>query len=545
MSSSRITDSGDFLTAPPAGNRWRRLALLAGVPLVVLLVLFLILWNVFYHYVPPGHMLVIVAKSGEVLDPDEVLAEPGQKGIQREVRGEGWHFIMPILNTTERKENVVVGSRKVGIVTALGGKPPRDGRVLAEKDDEKGIRRKVLLPGSYRLNPYGYDVKQVPMTEIHPGYVGILRRRLGTDSGRQFATKETEKGIVKNTILQPGIYPVNTEEYEVIHCEVGVSQTTYNYNPNTRQSTAITFPARDGNIISLDCTVEWELKPDAWPDLLARRGSIDNKARKRIEGDLKTIERIVVDYHAKKICRDRGNNYGAQDFLDGVKREEFQENFKEKLKEICEADNVGVRSAYIRNIVIPDNFLEQKRLEQLAVEQTETSKALTETARTKADVEEAQRTIDLKKAVVEAETARMVAVIEQKTKNLTVITEAQINQIKAKYGAEITALDAQRDQELGEAKAKVTEMRETAKSALYRMKMDVFKSDGDAYLRYSMAQQLNPNIRLRLFQSGPGTLWTNLGDKNMNLFLPLPAATPPTAGTSPGAKSNGTRPEKP
>ena len=37
-----------------------------------------------------------------------------------------------------------------------------------------------------------------------------------------------------------------------------------------------------------------------------------------------------------------------------------------------------------------------------------------------------------------------------------------------------------------------------------------------------MAQELNPRMTLRLFQSGPGTLWTNLGNKGMNFLMPLP-----------------------
>ena len=28
-------------------------------------------------------------------------------------------------------------------------------------------------------------------------------------------------------------------------------------------------------------------------------------------------------------------------------------------------------------------------------------------------------------------------------------------------------------------------------------------------------------MQLRLFQSGQGTLWTNMGNKNMNFLLPL------------------------
>ena len=50
--------------------------------------------------------------------------------------------------------------------------------------------------------------------------------------------------------------------------------------------------------------------------------------------------------------------------------------------------NVVVRSAFIRNIIIPDRFLEQKRLERLAIENKLTSEALTLTAETEAEVAE-------------------------------------------------------------------------------------------------------------------------------------------------------------
>jgi hypothetical protein len=39
-------------------------------------------------------------------------------------------------------------------------------------------------------------------------------------------------------------------------------------------------------------------------------------------------------------------------------------------------------------------------------------------------------------------------------------------------------------------------------------------------------EQINPKLVLRLFHSGPGTLWTNLDNKNMNLMMPLPGAAP-------------------
>jgi hypothetical protein len=404
----------------------------------------------------------------------------------------------------------VIEPGKVGIVTAQGGVAPQDGRVLAIEDDEKGIRQQVLLPGAYRLNPIGYKVEQVPVTEIKPGLVGVKRRLLGTDGATQFATKPTEKGILKDEVLQPGIYFINTKEYEVIPCEVGVYQKTYHYDTDRSKSTAITFPAQDGNLISLDCTIEYEVLPENWPALVAKNGT------------LARIERNIISPAVERICRNRGSNYGAQDFLEGDKREKFQEDFRSELDKVCKADDVVIRSAFIRNIVIPESFLEPKRLEQLAVETRLTSAELTKTRATEAEVEKAKSMVAQGEAEVKAETARLVAVIEQETENLKKQTEAEIERMKAEYGAKVAQLDSERDKVLGEAKAEATKMKETALGSLYKMQMELFGRDGDAFLRYTMAKELNPKLVLRLFQSGPGTLWTNMGDKNLSLMVPLP-----------------------
>jgi hypothetical protein len=260
----------------------------------------------------------------------------------------------------------------------------------------------------------------------------------------------------------------------------------------------------------MDCTIEWELEPPHWPQWLTR-------FRNR-----ETIEKQVVRLHAEQIAQVSGNRFGAQDFLEGAKREGFQKNFRDQLKKECARENVIIKNAFIRNIIIPDTFLEQKRLERLAVETKLTKEALGLTEQTKADVAEAQQTVDLKVAEVKAETARKVALVERDTDNVRVLTEAEVEKIKADYVLKIADLETRRKVLLGKAEAEATELKEKAKSGLYKMKMDVFGRDGgDAYLRYTLAQQLNPKLQLRLFQSGQGTLWTNMGMKNMNFMLPL------------------------
>ena len=113
--------------------------------------------------------------------------------------GEGWHFVLPIVYSTEMEKNTDIPPGKVGIVTALGGKPLPPGRLLAEqaddpKDEERGIQRQVLPPGSYRINLHGYKVDLVDATEIKSGYVGVRRRLLGDRRTRPLRRQGEREG---------------------------------------------------------------------------------------------------------------------------------------------------------------------------------------------------------------------------------------------------------------------------------------------------------------------------------------------------------------
>ena len=368
----------------------------------------------------------------------------------------------------------------------------------------------MLLPGTYRLNPYGYEVKLVDMVEVKQGYVGVKRRKLGEDGPSEFAQTDTEKGIIRHEILQPGMYPINTEECEVISCDIGIYQTTYHYMADEKLNTALVFDASDSNRIQLDCTIEWELKPEFWPIWVAKFRNLNR------------IVDTVIKLNVKNISRNKGQDYGAEDFLDGVKREQFQHDFTRELQEACQEDFVIVRHAFIRNIIIPDAFLQPKREEQLAKEKAVSQREQTLTASTQNDVIAAERTIQFEVAKVEAETQRLVAAIETQTQNLTLLTDASIVRLKDEFSAKAAILDAQRDELLGKAEAEAKMLANTASSSLFKMQLDVFKNDSESFLRYTVSQNLNPNMRLRLFQTGPGTFWTNLGDKAMNLFLPTP-----------------------
>jgi hypothetical protein len=501
----------------------RRQAIFWGTVGLVVLVLIILTWNQFFVYVPPGKHLVIIANDGQPLPAGHVLAEPGEKGIQREVQGEGWHFVLPIVYSRELEDNTTVHPGKVGIVTARGGKALPPGRVLAEAD-EQGIQREVLPPGSYRVNRHGFDVEMVDATEIKPGYVGVLRRLLGKDGKQRFAESPDEKGILRQ-VLQPGLYYLNTKEFEVVKSEVGIFQTTFIYDRVPAKNTAISFISKGGFPISMECTVEWEVRPEDMPALVAEYGS-------RL-----AVERNVIDVQAHTIGRDKGVDYGVQNFLEGAKREEFQTDFTNELTRVAKSKNVTVHSAFIRNIVIPEAYLKPIRDKQIAAETKITNQAKEATAQSVADVEREQEMIPQREAEVAAETLRLVAGIDREVENVVTRTENEVEKMNAEYQAQIAALDAQRIQAVGEAEAQVTRLKETAKSALYQMKMQVFRNDGEAFLKYSLAQELNPAMVVRLFHSGPGTFWTNMDRKGLNFMLPV--GTTGAAAPSTGEKQEG------
>ncbi|NLF38940.1 hypothetical protein GX586_05805, partial [bacterium] len=136
----------------------------------------------------------------------------------------GRHFVLPYFEQVEVRQCVQIPPGKIGVVTSKVGKEPSGSRILAE-DDEKGIWRRVLTPGSHRLNPYGYTVEIQDAVVITPGYVGFVTGKLGTPTTNRFS-RAGEQGA-REQILQPGIYYINPYELRVMAVEVGINQVTF------------------------------------------------------------------------------------------------------------------------------------------------------------------------------------------------------------------------------------------------------------------------------------------------------------------------------
>ena len=196
---------------------------LVGAAALVALALFGFIWTFCRVYVPAGYMAIVTAKTGKPLPSGRILAEPGEKGVQRVPLAEGRHFLNPINNDWRIEPVITVPAGSVGVVTSKTGKELAAGEILAPDDDSKGVWRRVLGPGTYRLNPEGYDVEVVNAINIPIGYAGVVTSLAGKPAPVGKFAGPGEKGVFEK-ILQPGLYYVNPRAYQVDVVEIGMNQ---------------------------------------------------------------------------------------------------------------------------------------------------------------------------------------------------------------------------------------------------------------------------------------------------------------------------------
>ena len=104
--------------------------------------------------VPDGKIGIRVALAGEDLPTGQVLAEPGEKGILREVLKPGRYPYNPYAEAIELHDTVTVPAGYRGVVTLLAGKPPKKPNEFLVEPDERGVQKQTKEPGTYYLNPY-------------------------------------------------------------------------------------------------------------------------------------------------------------------------------------------------------------------------------------------------------------------------------------------------------------------------------------------------------------------------------------------------------
>jgi len=531
-------------------------------------------WIVENVDVPADKMLVLVAKTGSEMPPGQIIATNSQKGVLQEPLGPGRHFINPFLYERQLKDQIVIKGGEVGLVIAKSGKVLAHGEFLAGPG-EQGIQRDMLLPGTYKLNPYAFDVKIMKMIEIDPGYVGVVTARSGKPAQGALLADPGERGVQK-AVLPPGLYPINPEAYSVERVEIGYNQITmahagpmfnitggdgtsqqlakqlgegapqqkavFNAFNNAYQNAmnksdsgvragvvagagsaglarqlgqgapasqvptsqnaspilpAVTFPSTDGFDITIDVTLLWQLLPQDAPSVYARYGNLEK------------IEQNILIPQINSTARIKGSTFGAVDFIVGDKREEFQRAFQETIEATLHEKKLQVDLALVQDTLVPETISGPIQDARIASEQNVTNTEKTKTEAKKAELDEMTGRIRQVEQVVEFETQRQEG-------NIRAGQEKQVNEIAAQtrllvadFARQTAEIRANVRRKLGSADAKVVELRGQAEGDGFTKLVQAAGSSRD-YTDYQFALQLPAKLRLALIYAGPGTLWTDL-----------------------------------
>jgi len=540
--------------------------ILIVIPMAAL-VWFIWMWGFCRFYVQPDYMALITTKTGKTLPAGQLLAEKGQNGVQEEVLGEGRHFLNPVLNEHKILPVTIIPPGKVGIVSAKVGAELPDGEFLAEPG-QKGIWRKVLGPGKYRLNPVGYEINVVDAISIPIGYAGVVTSLSGEQAPEGEFAGLRQKGI-REDILQPGLYYMNPRAFSVNVLEIGVNQVSLlgKQGGQVIAKGQITTQNSAMNELQQNLLMEQqEKRADYLSKKRAPQGAqnVAQQARKRpvpqsgdkpvqvpeasatfelneflefpskdgfaisldmtVEfellpkniawlyrsyGDLPAVVDKVIMPQILSISRLKGSAYGARDFIVGEGREEFQKDLTAALALTLKEKKIIIHNALIRHVDVPMQILEPIQLASLAGEQDLTNKEKQNTAKKMAELNTELSLIEQKREQVAQETEKLKAEIKADEEKEVATIQAETVKKVAQIEKETAGVHAEKITRVGKADAEVIRMVEGEKVVGYQLKVQAFK-DPMAFNLWTLAMNLNEDISVRIIHAGDGTLWTDL-----------------------------------
>jgi regulator of protease activity HflC (stomatin/prohibitin superfamily) len=426
-----------------------------------------------------GEMAVLIRKTGDDLPSGEILAKPGHKGIQPEPLPEGWHWRNPYVWDWRIESQVAIPPGKVGVKIRNFGAPLPLGAVIAE-DGQKGIVRDVLRPGRYVVNPYAYRVKLYDAVSVDPGHVGVRILVSGKEPANpnEFLVEEGERGVQKRT-EPPGTYYLNPFIEQI----VAVDARSHRFDMTAEK--IIKFPSLDGFDITMEGTIEWYINPERLPEVFVKY--VDKR-------DVITcvVEEIILP-NTRTFSRIEGSKHLARDFIGGLTREKFQEQFLNGVKKSCAAQGIVIQSALVRQTTPPDAIARPIKDREIAIR-------LREMYEQEKERERQQKLLSMEEKMKERKTQTTLATADVSVAVTRASQEKEVAVIEAGRKLEVAKLQLQaaRNQAEaqvaeGKARAEVIVFKNAAEAQGLRNSSAAF-GDGRTYVRYLMNQKLAPAV---------------------------------------------------
>lgn len=348
--------------------------------------------------IPSERILAKIVPSDNFQDARKFLLNGGEKGRQLGILTAGTYRINTALFTVitansanqhgmnaEQLQVYTVQPDRVGIVTALDGKPIDEGeiagpviyghdnfqnaQVFLNEGGRRGLQEQVLLSGSWNMNPWFVNVEQVPMTHIPIGHVGIVIAYVGKAhedvSGKSFKhgnlVEPGHKGVWV-TPLYPGKHPINTRVMKVelvptTNIVLNWASRTESHNYDAKLS-PITVRSKDGFAFNLDVAQIIHIGAEDAPKVISRVGAVQNLVDH-------VLQPIVGNYF-----RNSAQEYTVLDFLSA--RSERQKEATEHIRRAISAYDVQALDTLIGDITPPAELMKTQTDRKIAEEERKT-----------------------------------------------------------------------------------------------------------------------------------------------------------------------------
>jgi hypothetical protein len=454
--------------------------------------------------VPTGYQAVLIRKTGLDLAGDmEIAPAPGSngrysKGVQPGVLTEGRYFYNPFYWDWEIQKQFEVQSNKIGIRIALAGDELPPGQVLAEPG-QKGIRRDVLKPGRYPYNWYAERIEEHDPVMVPAGFQGVqtlLAGPLPKDPNVPLVATG-DRGVQRKTLL-PGTYFLNPYETRVslVDCR--------SKRFNLSQDSAMDFLSADGFPVTIDGAIEFRVIPDRAAEVFV----LYNEDKNGDEIDHEIVSKIITP-ESRSICRIGGSKLTGGQFINGVDREQFQQNLVKTLTANCKRQGIEILAVAVTSITPPEAIAKPVRQREVAKQQLTqyVQEKLQQVAEAQLKVQELLA--DQKQAVVEAEQG--VVEITTKAQQEQSVARTLAEQKLAVAETNLEAVKAKASAIVSEAQAAADVMRAKNKAELAGLaaRVRAFGGDGSAVAQNILVSKLAPAFR---------SIMTNSEGPLMDLF---------------------------
>ncbi len=312
--------------------------------------------------VGPGEFMPLLQKTGKDIDNSMILADPEFKGPQFEVLKEGRHFKNPYTWSWPKKplRAIEIPNGKVGILVRRHGNKLAPGEVVAASSDQKGIVREPKTPGRHYINTWAYDIEIKDMVKIEPGHMGVVTLLVGPTAKDAFGftVADGERGAQPD-LLPPGTHPQHSNPS--VHRVTSIDVRSHKLDMSGENS--IRFPSKYGFDIRVEGTTEWAPVLKKLPELFVK--FVDAKDLEET-GGIRNIEQKVILPYARSFFRTVGGSYRAVDYITGSTRIVVQNEVEKRLKDACAEEGILIKSVVIKATMPPQQIRKQYERREIA-----------------------------------------------------------------------------------------------------------------------------------------------------------------------------------